>query len=99
MYQQTIEIPLPYYDLIAALVQDSDEPCTVLTSRINDVLSPFLRNERIANKFDLAIEKVIKQVAHKCSYGLKQEIYDSIEHTAPNIPWVKYKNNIQKKKN
>jgi hypothetical protein len=45
LYQQSIEIPTVYLDLIAALVQDSDEPCTVLTSRINDILSPFMRNE------------------------------------------------------
>lgn len=46
MFQQTIEIPPAYMDLIAALVQDSEEPLTVLTSRINDTLSPFLRNEK-----------------------------------------------------
>jgi hypothetical protein len=32
-------------DLIAALVQDSDESFPVLSNRINDMLSPFLRNE------------------------------------------------------
>jgi hypothetical protein len=46
LYQQSVEIPPIYLDLIAALVQDSDEPCTVLTSRINEILSPFLRNEQ-----------------------------------------------------
>jgi hypothetical protein len=43
----------------------------------------------VAHKFDLAIEKTIKQVAQKVTYGLKQEVYANIEHNAPNIPWVK----------
>lgn len=43
--QQTADIPASYMDLIAALVQDSDESFPALTSRINDLLSPFLRNE------------------------------------------------------
>lgn len=46
MFQQTVEIPPAYMDLIAALVQDSDEPLTVLVARINDTLSPFARNEK-----------------------------------------------------
>lgn len=41
----TVEIPPIYLDLIAALVQDSEEPLTVLSSRLDDLLSPFLRNE------------------------------------------------------
>lgn len=46
MFQQTIEIPPAYMDLIAALTQDSEEPLTVLIARINDTLSPFARNEK-----------------------------------------------------
>ncbi|KAF1800003.1 hypothetical protein FB192DRAFT_1286102, partial [Mucor lusitanicus] len=87
MFQQTIEIPPAYMDLIAALVQDSDEPLTVLVARLNDTLSPFARNEKVAHKYDIAIEKAIRQTAQKCSYGLSQQVFDSVEHSMTNIPW------------
>ncbi|KAL9538657.1 hypothetical protein MBANPS3_010766 [Mucor bainieri] len=87
MFQQSIEIPAAYMDLIAALVQDSDEPLTVLVARVNDTLSPFARNEKVAHKYDIAIEKAIRQIAQKCSYGLSQQVFDSVEHTMTNIPW------------
>ncbi|KAL7320499.1 hypothetical protein PS15m_000385 [Mucor circinelloides] len=87
MFQQTIEIPPAYMDLIAALTQDSEEPLTVLIARINDTLSPFARNEKVAHKYDIAIEKAVRQTAQKCSYGLSQQVFDSIEHTMTNIPW------------
>ncbi|KAK4511579.1 uncharacterized protein ATC70_012795 [Mucor velutinosus] len=87
MFQQTIEIPPAYMDLIAALVQDSDEPLTVLVARVNDTLSPFARSEKAAHKYDIAIEKAIRQTAQKCSYGLGQQVFDSIEHSMANIPW------------
>lgn len=43
--QQSVEIPAEFLDLIAALVQDSEEPFTILSTRIDDLLSPFLRDE------------------------------------------------------
>lgn len=43
--QQSVEVPPEFLDLIAALVQDSEEPFTTLSTRIDDLLSPFLRNE------------------------------------------------------
>ncbi|KAI8645241.1 hypothetical protein BD408DRAFT_339025, partial [Parasitella parasitica] len=87
MFQQTVEISPVYMDLIAALTQDSEEPFTVLTARINDILSPFLRNEKMAHKYDVAIEKIIRQTAQRCSYGLSQQVFDSTEHSMANIPW------------
>ncbi|KAI9254395.1 hypothetical protein EDC94DRAFT_524571, partial [Helicostylum pulchrum] len=86
----SIEIPPMYMDLIAALVQDSEEPFTVLSTRIDDLLSPFLRNENASNKFESAIQKAIRKLAHKVNYGLKEEVYANVEHTAPKIPWVMY---------
>ncbi|KAI8375894.1 hypothetical protein BD560DRAFT_326632, partial [Blakeslea trispora] len=83
-----VEIPLEFVDIIAALVQDSDEHCTVMTHRINDYLSPFQRREDFAHKYDLAIERTIKSMAQKNTYGLSMAAYQSIEHTTPNIPWV-----------
>ncbi|KAI9360982.1 hypothetical protein BD770DRAFT_31715 [Pilaira anomala] len=83
----TVEIPPIYLDLIAALVQDSEEPLTVLSSRLDDLLSPFLRNEFVANKFEYAIQKAVKKIAYKANYGLTEEVYATIEHTAPKIPW------------
>lgn len=109
--QLSVEIPPMYMDLIAALVQDSEEPFTVLSTRIDDLLSPFLRNEngkfyyfrkkkRVAhillirylasNKFESSIQKAIKKLARKVNYGLKEEVYANIEHTAQKIPWVIY---------
>lgn len=49
--ENTTEIPATYLDVIAALVQDSDEPFTVLLNRINDILSPFMRNESSNNSY------------------------------------------------
>jgi hypothetical protein len=43
--QLSVDIPSSYMDLIAALVEDSDESTPILANRINDLLSPFLRNE------------------------------------------------------
>lgn len=90
--QQTdsTDIPPSYLDVIAALVQDSDEPFTVLLSRINDTLSPFMRNESMAHKFDTAIEKVVKKIAHRVNYGLKEDVYANIEHSTPKVPWHLY---------
>lgn len=104
--QLAVEIPVDFMGLIAALVQDSEEPFTVLSTRIDDLLSPFLRNESgnlfnyfinntystffyiVSHKFEYAIEKAIKQVAHRVNYGLAEEVYANIEHTPPKIPWV-----------
>ncbi|KAI7889508.1 uncharacterized protein EV154DRAFT_423707, partial [Mucor mucedo] len=83
-----VEVPPEFLDLIAALVQDSEEPFTTLSTRIDDLLSPFLRSEADAHKFEYAIEKAIKKVAQKVNYGLTEEVYAKIEHTAPKIPWV-----------
>lgn len=47
-----------------------------------------------AHKFEYAIERAIKKVAQKVSYGLTEEVYAKIEHNAPKIPWVR---NIKKK--
>ncbi|GAA5811084.1 hypothetical protein MFLAVUS_004513 [Mucor flavus] len=85
--QLSVEIPPMYMDLIAALVQDSEEPFTVLSTRIDDLLSPFLRNENASNKFESSIQKAIKKLARKVNYGLKEEVYANIEHSAPKIPW------------
>jgi len=41
----------------------------------------------VAHKYDIAIEKAVRQTAQKCSYGLSQQVFDSIEHTMTNIPW------------
>ncbi|KAI8079698.1 uncharacterized protein B0P05DRAFT_469850 [Gilbertella persicaria] len=84
----TIEIPTEFLDVIAALVQDSDEHFTVLVNRINDILSPFQRKEDVAHRYDLAIEKAVKAIAQKMPYGLGHADYVSMEHHAPNVPWV-----------
>lgn len=40
------QFPREFRDLVAVLAQDSDEPISQLSVRINDILSPFQRNER-----------------------------------------------------
>ncbi|KAI7863699.1 hypothetical protein BDF14DRAFT_1304455 [Spinellus fusiger] len=43
---QTIEIPVEYQTMIASLVQESDETLSVLSQRINDILSPWERKDQ-----------------------------------------------------
>lgn len=41
----------------------------------------------MAHKYEIAIEKIIRQTAQKCSYGLSQQVFDSVEHSMTYIPW------------
>ncbi|KAG1183628.1 hypothetical protein G6F36_008310 [Rhizopus arrhizus] len=87
LHKMPLEIPPAYFDLIASIVQDSEESLYALASRINDLLSPFLRAEKLSHMFEVAIQKAIKQVATPVKYGLSEEVYASIEHTSEKIPW------------
>ncbi|KAI8368203.1 uncharacterized protein BYT42DRAFT_121964 [Radiomyces spectabilis] len=80
------QISAEYYDLVAALVQDSDESLSVLTMRLNDLLSPFNRYEEAADCYSEWIERTIKQVAHRERYGLQASILNDLEGAPATVP-------------
>ncbi|KAI8878002.1 hypothetical protein K501DRAFT_196911, partial [Backusella circina FSU 941] len=82
-------IPPNYADLIAALVQDSEEGLSDLCHRIDSLLSPFQRNEELAPYFLGGIEKSIRQLAALRYYGLNEDVFKSIQHNKLKIPWVR----------
>ncbi|CDH52569.1 hypothetical protein RO3G_06701 [Lichtheimia corymbifera JMRC:FSU:9682] len=82
----TFEYPRDYIDLIAALTQDSEESISQLSHRINDVLSPFSRNERFTEIFTESIERGIKSCASRAKYGLSPRVLTQLEGGPTMIP-------------
>ncbi|KAI7876009.1 hypothetical protein K492DRAFT_167584 [Lichtheimia hyalospora FSU 10163] len=80
------EYPRDYIDLVVALTQDSEESISQLAHRINDVLSPFARNERFTELFTESIERTIKSCASKTKYGLSPRVLTQLEGGPTMIP-------------
>ncbi|KAI9312482.1 hypothetical protein BX666DRAFT_840484 [Dichotomocladium elegans] len=81
-----IEFPADYNDLIVALSQDSDETLSQMTQRINDLLSPYNRNEQFVELFSDAIERSIKACANRTKYGLLPRVLTHLEGGPTVIP-------------
>ncbi|CAO3587127.1 unnamed protein product [Absidia cylindrospora] len=72
--------------LITMLVQDSDETLPVLASRLNELLSPFNRNEQATDIYLGLIERKIRSVANRQKYGLDLSILNQMENAPTSIP-------------
>ncbi|KAG1194310.1 hypothetical protein G6F70_008880 [Rhizopus microsporus] len=83
LHTDPLEIPPAYLDVIASSLY-------ALTSRVNDLLSPYGRDESLSHKFESAIQKAIEQVATRVKYGLSKEVYKSIKNTTDKMPWHLY---------
>ncbi|KAL1928921.1 hypothetical protein VTP01DRAFT_1980 [Rhizomucor pusillus] len=80
------DFPEAFLDILSALTQDSDESTSHLTTRINEILSPFQRNESYASVFADAIERAVKQVATRTKYGVSPKVLASLENGPSTIP-------------
>ncbi|KAL0077062.1 hypothetical protein F4703DRAFT_1243750 [Phycomyces blakesleeanus] len=88
LLQKLPEIEHGYRDLIAALVQESDEKINLLSVRINSMLSPWIRKENAVDYFSELIERTIRAVAHRERYGVKHSAITSIEGAPISVPNV-----------
>ncbi|KAI9033866.1 chromatin assembly factor 1 subunit A-domain-containing protein [Phycomyces nitens] len=86
LLQKLPEIQPEYRDLIAALIQESDEKINLLSVRINSILSPWIRNENVADHFTDIIERAIRTVAHRERYGVNHGVLSSIEGAPTSVP-------------
>ncbi|KAI9489372.1 hypothetical protein BDB00DRAFT_619555 [Zychaea mexicana] len=85
--QQSIsQFPSQYLDVLSALCQDSDESSGQLSNRINEVLSPFLRNEDYSDHFTEIIETAVKSIATRTKYGVSPDVLSHLECAITNIP-------------
>ncbi|KAI8328432.1 chromatin assembly factor 1 subunit A-domain-containing protein [Chlamydoabsidia padenii] len=80
------DIPEEYTPLITMLVQDSDESLPLLANRLNEILSPFNRNEQVSEAYCGILERKIRSVATRRKYGLDLSVGHSIEGTPSNVP-------------
>ncbi|ORX48854.1 hypothetical protein DM01DRAFT_1114385 [Hesseltinella vesiculosa] len=67
-------IPDEYTRCLCMLIEDSDESLPSMVNRLNELLSPFNRNEHVAHIFFENIEARIRSLAMQTKYGL--DIYD-----------------------
>ncbi|KAI9473696.1 MAG: hypothetical protein EXX96DRAFT_314280 [Benjaminiella poitrasii] len=81
------DIPKEFTDLIAMLAHESDESLDDLAHRLNDLLSPFERNEEASYPFYNAIKQVIKVTAHQERYGLADVVL-LLSGTPSSVPKV-----------
>ncbi|KAI9263451.1 chromatin assembly factor 1 subunit A-domain-containing protein [Phascolomyces articulosus] len=87
MELQTIsEFPKEFLDVLSALCQDSDESSGQLSHRINEILSPFLRNEQFSDKFNEVIESAVKSIATRTKYGVSPSVLKGLECGITHIP-------------
>ncbi|KAG1050899.1 hypothetical protein G6F43_006859 [Rhizopus delemar] len=81
----TQDIPHEYFDLIAVLAHESDESLEALATRINDILTPFEKNDKAIESFKESIKEIIKATAYQERYGLGDVVL-LIEDAPPTIP-------------
>ncbi|KAI8072406.1 chromatin assembly factor 1 subunit A-domain-containing protein [Gongronella butleri] len=64
-------VPESFLPILAMLIQDSDESIQALVHRLNELLSPFNRDEQVAHAFNEAIEERVRSIATFTRYGLE----------------------------
>ncbi|CAO3634245.1 unnamed protein product [Cunninghamella blakesleeana] len=79
-------IPSIYNVPLTMIAQDSEESLQTLANRLNELLSPFNRNEMYSDLFVTAIEHRIKSIMTRAKYGLNQSIIDNIEGAPASTP-------------
>ncbi|KAI9307590.1 hypothetical protein BJ944DRAFT_13956, partial [Cunninghamella echinulata] len=77
----------PIYNVpLMMIAQDSEESLQTLANRLNELLSPFNRDEMLSDLFTTAIEHRIKSTMTRIKYGLDLSSIEHIEGSPAFVP-------------